>query len=145
MPSVGRLLAARGLPWRRWADDPSSRSLDGTRRRHDHHATNHWRSERMARRQQREDTAARTGRRRGYRRGRLDDDFETDDDPAALHSADGLAGRAWESPGDPLARATIEDLWEFADELQIEDYESLNRTELVREIRRETRSDPGIA
>jgi hypothetical protein len=99
----------------------------------------------MAMRQQREDTAARTGRGRGYSSGRLDDDFATDDDTTDGHSADGLAGRTWDSPGDPLARATIEDLWEFADELQIDDYESLNRTELVREIRRETRSDPGIA
>jgi hypothetical protein len=113
--------------------------------RHDHHETNHWRSERMARRQQREDTAARTGRGRRYTSGRLDEDFETDDDTTALHSADGLAGRTWDLPGDALARATIEDLWEFADELQIDDYESLNRTELVREIRKETRSDPGIA
>jgi hypothetical protein len=99
----------------------------------------------MAMRQQREDTAARTGRGPGYTSGRLDDDFATDDDTTDGHSGDGLAGRTWDSPGDALARATIEDLWEFADELQIDDYESLNRTELVREIRRETRSDPGIA
>jgi hypothetical protein len=107
--------------------------------------TNHWRSERMARKQQREETAARTERGRGYTSGRLDDDFETDGDTTAGYSAHGLAGRTWDSAGDALARATIEDLWEFADELQIDDYESLNRTELVREIRRETRSDPGIA
>jgi hypothetical protein len=99
----------------------------------------------MARRQQRDDTAARTGRGRGYTSDRLDGDFETDHVTTAGHSADGMAGRSWDSPEDALARATIEDLWEFADELQIDDYESLNRTELVREIRRGTRSDPGIA
>jgi hypothetical protein len=98
----------------------------------------------MARKQQKEDTAARTGRGRGYTNGRLDD-FAIDDDTTTGHAADGLAGRTWDSPGDVLARATIEDLWEFADELQIDDYESLSRTELVREIRKETRSDPGIA
>lgn len=51
-----------------------------------------------------------------------------------------------EAPGDAqdeeLTRASMEDLYEFADELEIEDYESMTREELVREIRRETRSEP---
>lgn len=44
--------------------------------------------------------------------------------------------------GEDLNEASIEDLREFADELQIEDYESMSRNELVREIRNQTQARP---
>jgi hypothetical protein len=50
-------------------------------------------------------------------------------------------GHGTPSPDEDLHQASIQDLHEFADELQIEGYESMTREELVREIRRETRAE----
>jgi hypothetical protein len=41
-----------------------------------------------------------------------------------------------------LEEASMEDLRELADELEIEDYETLSREDLKREIRKETRAEP---
>lgn len=53
---------------------------------------------------------------------------------------EGVAGGFYE--GEDLNEASIEDLREFADELQIEDYESMSRADLVREIRNQTQARP---
>ncbi|HET9947678.1 MAG TPA: Rho termination factor N-terminal domain-containing protein [Longimicrobiales bacterium] len=47
---------------------------------------------------------------------------------------------SWRDDRD-LSQASMEDLRAFADELQIENYESLTREELVEQIRRETRPE----
>ncbi|HET9947559.1 MAG TPA: Rho termination factor N-terminal domain-containing protein [Longimicrobiales bacterium] len=55
------------------------------------------------------------------------------------------AGRVEERVGPredrDLSKASMEDLRAFADELEIEGWESLTREELVEEIRRETRPE----
>ena len=74
-----------------------------------------------------------TGSRRSWRT-RFEDEYE-EIDPIEGN------GFGWEGDGD-LDEATMEDLRELADELEIEDYEMLSRDELRREIRKETRAEP---
>lgn len=84
----------------------------------------------MAKRHQGDGTSA--GRRsRRYSTGRVEEEREVPSD-----------GERWASTDDDLTEASMEDLHEFADELEIEDYESMSREDLVREIRRETRAEP---
>jgi hypothetical protein len=73
---------------------------------------------------------------RGNRRGRYVDE-------ADVYDMDGFGGdgMTWGVDED-LEEASMEDLRELADELEIEDYETLSREELKREIRRETRAEP---
>ena len=73
---------------------------------------------------------------RGRRRGRYENDLDMD-------GMDGFGGDgiSWGLDED-LDEASMEDLRELADELEIEDYEMLTRDELRREIRRETRAEP---
>ena len=73
---------------------------------------------------------------RGSHRGGYADDMEVGD-------MDGFGGNGlgWGVDED-LEEASMEDLRELADELEIEDYETLTRDELRREIRRETRAEP---
>ena len=76
---------------------------------------------------------------RGRGRGRYVDDVDID----GLDGMDGFGGEGlgWGVDED-LEEASMEDLRELADELEIEDYETLSRDELRREIRRETRAEP---
>lgn len=76
---------------------------------------------------------------RRSRRSRFDDDgFD-----ALMEEYDGLDGDGygWDVDED-LDAASMEDLRELADELEIEDFEMLSRDELKREIRKETRAEP---
>ena len=66
--------------------------------------------------------------------------FEEDYEEIEAFGGNGLG---WDGDGDgDLDEATMEDLRELADELEIEDYEMLSRDELKREIRKETRAEP---
>ena len=78
---------------------------------------------------------------RGGRRGRYEDDLEIDDMNGFGMNGLGVYGVSWGVDED-LEEASMEDLRELADELEIEDYETLTRDELRREIRRETRAEP---
>lgn len=75
---------------------------------------------------------------RRNRRSRFDADLDGLLDE--YESLDG-DGYGWDADED-LDEASMEDLRELADELEIEDYEMLNRDELKREIRKETRAEP---
>lgn len=73
------------------------------------------------------------------RRSHFDDDgFDALMDEYGSLDGDGFG---WEVDED-LDAASMEDLRELADELEIEDFEMLTRDELKREIRRETRAEP---
>ena len=76
---------------------------------------------------------------RGGRRARYEDEMDVYDGGGM--DAFGGDGLSWGVDED-LEEASMEDLRELADELEIEDYEMLSRDELKREIRRETRAEP---
>ena len=87
----------------------------------------------MAKRQQGDGTSAKERGRR-YTTGRVEEEREA--------RGDGDGESSWASMDEDLTQASMEDLRELADELEIDDYESLSREELVQEIRRETRAEP---
>jgi hypothetical protein len=87
----------------------------------------------MARRHQ--ETGIDTDPRRGQR-SRFGEDGAVDE----IDAFDG-DGFSWGVDED-LEEASMEDLRELADELEIEDYETLSREDLKREIRKETRAEP---
>jgi flavin-dependent dehydrogenase len=99
----------------------------------------------MAKRQQSQDTKERTKSGRRYSTGGgqssgADSHSEAAGRGTARPHEEGMEGGIY--AGEDLNEASLEDLREFADELQIEDYESLTRAELVREIRNQTQARP---
>jgi len=99
----------------------------------------------MAKKQRSQGTEERTksGRRYstgGERSSEADGGTEGASRGSARPHEEGMRGDMYAA--EDLNEASIEDLREFADELQIEDYESLTRAELVREIRNQTQAKP---
>ena len=99
----------------------------------------------MARKHKSQGTEERTESKRRYSTGR-GSSSETEDqaDSAGRGTArpheEGMTSGFYE--GEDLNEASIEDLREFADELQIDGYETMSRAELVREIRNQTQARP---
>lgn len=85
----------------------------------------------MARRHRGDGTSQQARRGRRYTTGRTEEEERIQPDDTS-----------WTAADDDFGQASMEDLREFADELEIEDYQSMSREELVREIRRETRAEP---